>query len=373
MRVLITGDFAITQPRNFFFQFDRSVVELFATSDLNIINLEAPITESTKKILKTGPNLKSEKISTLSALKELNIDIVTLANNHILDFDEQGVIDTLNFCNENSIKTVGAGKNLNEASKTLFTDTVEGKIAIVNFAENEWASATENTAGSNPMDIIENARQIHEAKKQADYVFVIIHGGHEYYNYPSPRMQKQYRFYADQGADIIIGHHSHCISGYEFHNRVPIYYSLGNFLFTLNSQNEDWYTGLVLSMQIQEGKIISKLQPLRQQKTSFNLSLLQDTEEQDVLKNIEAFNEIIEDNEELRNVWNQYTYNQQKVYSSYWSPLTFINNYYLKAALQKIGIYSINNRKAIALYLNLMRCEVHRDLSIEILKNKLLK
>jgi poly-gamma-glutamate capsule biosynthesis protein CapA/YwtB (metallophosphatase superfamily) len=76
------------------------------------------------------------------------------------------------------------------------------------------------------MDIIDNANQIKEAKATHDKVIVIVHGGHEYYNLPSPRMQKQYRFYADQGADFVVGHHTHCISGYEVYNGVPIYYSL---------------------------------------------------------------------------------------------------------------------------------------------------
>ena len=89
------------------------------------------------------------------------------------------------------------------------------------------------------MDIIDNTNQIREAKASHDKVIVIVHGGHEYYNLLSPRMQKQYRFYADQGADIVVGHHTHCISGNEIHNGVPKYYSLGNFLFTGRSTIED--------------------------------------------------------------------------------------------------------------------------------------
>ena len=121
-------------------------------------------------------------------------------------------------------------------------------IAIINFCENEWSIAEEDSAGANPMDFIDNANQIREAKAVHDKV--IVHGGHEYYNLPSPRMQKQFRFYADQGADIVIGHHTHCISGNEVYNGVPIYYSLGNFLFTKNNTNEDWYTGLLLQVDI---------------------------------------------------------------------------------------------------------------------------
>src|SRR5690554_8220427 len=105
------------------------------------------------------------------------------------------------------------------------------------------------------MNIIYNTNQIKEAKATHDKVIVIIHGGHEYYNLPSPRMQKQYRFYAEQGADIIISHHTHCISGKEVYKGVPIYYSLGNFLFTNTSSFEDWYIVIVLDLTIINGKL----------------------------------------------------------------------------------------------------------------------
>lgn len=209
MKILISGDLVVNQDY-YISNINQNIIDLFKHSDYNIINLEAPVTTISSKILKTGPHIKAEEKSTLDVLKTLEVDAVTLANNHVLDYNEKGVADAISFCKKNNFKTVGAGSNLIEASKILFTDTDEGKIAIVNFAENEWASATEETAGANPMDIIENAKQIEDAKHRADYVFVIVHGGHEYYNLPSPRMQKQYRFYAEQGVDIVIGHHKRC-------------------------------------------------------------------------------------------------------------------------------------------------------------------
>src|SRR5690554_2760588 len=159
MKILITGDFAINQPyptENI----SEEVIGLFQSSDYNIVNLEAPVTNSNSKILKTGPHLKSNKESTLSILKTLNIDLVTLANNHVLDYDEQGVLDTLSFCHKQGIQSVGAGTNLKEAAQNKYIETKEGIIAIVNFAENEWASATDKSAGANPMDIIDNLKQI---------------------------------------------------------------------------------------------------------------------------------------------------------------------------------------------------------------------
>src|SRR5690606_25591800 len=125
----------------------------------------------------------------------LKVDLVTLANNHILDYNNEGVLDTVEFCKKNKLETVGAGSDLINASKTFYLNIKKRTIAIINFAENEWASASKNSAGANPMDIVDNVTQIKEAKSNSDFVFVIVHGGHEYYNLPSPRMKKQYRFY----------------------------------------------------------------------------------------------------------------------------------------------------------------------------------
>src|SRR5690606_4891127 len=120
--------------------------------------------------------------STLKVLKSLNVNLCTLANNHVLDYDEQGVLDTLDFCKEHNIQTVGAGENKETASKVFYLDSEVGKIAFINIAENEWASATKTTAGANGMDIIDDIKSIQEAKQHSDFVFVVVHGGHEYYN-----------------------------------------------------------------------------------------------------------------------------------------------------------------------------------------------
>src|SRR5690554_1607362 len=95
--ILITGDLVLSKeyPSS---NIDVNIVSLFKKSDLNIVNLEAPTTTSNSKIDKTGPSIKLHEESTKNVLAKLNIDIVTLANNHVLDYDEQGVYDTLDFC-----------------------------------------------------------------------------------------------------------------------------------------------------------------------------------------------------------------------------------------------------------------------------------
>lgn len=371
MNILITGDLVINREYSEFHISD-SVKALFKQSDFNIVNLEAPVTLSKSEILKTGPHLKSHKESTLKVLQTLQVDVATLANNHILDYDEQGVKDTLEFCRENKIQSVGAGKEIVDASKTLYFDSSEGKIAIVNFAENEWSSATEKTAGANPMDIIDNVKQIKEAKQKADFVFVVVHGGHEYYNLPSPRMQKQYRFYAEQGADIVIGHHTHCISGYETYQGVPIYYSLGNFLFTKPSLHNDWYNGLILEITIQNGKLIPELHPVEQDKKSFKLYFPKESHKEKTLERILNYNEIIQDRAQLERSWISFVNSKYDDYLNYWSPLSFVNNRYINGVMRRLRIKMIN-KKGMALALNLIRCEAHNDMSKEVIQTYLKK
>lgn len=242
---------------------------------------------------------------------------------------------------------------------------------IKQLKENEWASATETTAGANGMDLIDDVKTIQEAKQQSDIVFVIVHGGHEYYNLPSPRMQKQYRFYIDNGADLVVGHHTHCISGMETYKNKPIYYSLGNFLFTNPSQYEDWYKGIVLEVKINVKKEI-KTKPIfvNQAKENFKLSLIDNNEFRLIQKKFDAYSYTITNYEDLLINWNRYLELKKSQYKNWWSALAFIKFRLLKAAFIKTNTIPFNKHGA-KLFLNLMRCESHYDLSKSII-NKLL-
>lgn len=370
MKILIAGDLVINQPYGLE-NLDPKIVELFGQSDLNIVNLEAPITESRSKIIKTGPHLKGHDESTLQILKTLNIGIVTLANNHILDFDEQGLQDTLDFCKRHQIRSVGAGRNLEEASQTLFAESAIGKIAIVNFAENEWASASDKTAGANPMDIVDNANQIKRARQSANFVFVIIHGGNEHYPYPSPRMVKQYRFYAECGANIVIGHHTHCINGHEIHQGVPIFYSLGNFLFTsAKTQGNSWYTGLVLNMDIQQGKEIKyEIVPVSLARDNTSLSMTASPQKEQVLNAIGDINKTITNKAILEKKWMEFVNKNQKNFITVISPIAGIENVYIRAALYRLKLHKIlMNKSYLRETLNRIRCEAHHDLTKDIFR-----
>ena len=378
----ITGDvflgrrieaLAVQDPRSLF---DEKVLRLFSNSDFNIVNLESPLTKApeTDQLIKTGPNLKAGP-ETIGVLEVLNTNLATLANNHIFDYGQKGLSDTMELLQEHHIQTVGAGESLKEASG-IFLQTIRGiTFAVVNIAENEWCNASESRGGANPMDIVANTRSIRKAKEMADHVILIIHGGHEFYYSPSPRMVEQYRFYAEQGASLIAGHHSHCVSGYEIYQGVPIFYGLGNFLFDANTQFEGWYEGMVLNVQLKPDKKVSfSLHPYSQCRKGLKVELLEGTEKARLEQTISQINSILADPEKTRQSFNEFIARQQASVLSMFSTSYFINNRYFRSAIRKSGLERFFLRRSqLKSVLNYFRCESHKEISNKVLMDYIYK
>ncbi|MFC0875456.1 CapA family protein [Saccharicrinis sp. FJH2] len=364
-------DIAISNPSELF---GNNIFKLFAESNLNVLNLESPITEcsSENKILKTGPHLKA-KPQSLKALKTLNIDLVTLANNHIYDFGDTGLDDTLSHLKINNIDSVGAAKNLRDAQKIYYKKVSNIDLAFINFAENEWSSATYNRGGTNPLDLIENSQSIKDAKLNADFVIVIVHGGHENYQYPSPRMVKQFRYYADQGADIVICHHAHRISGYELYNSVPIFYGIGNFLFDSKSDLPGWNHGFVLSISIEKDKKLSwEILPYSQCINTIGVELLHNDEKNEILDTIDDINKVISDSEKLEQKFNHLAKSSEAFVLSIFSTSNILNSSFIKRVIRRLKLERLFLRKnQIKSILNYTRCEAHYDVTKKVLENYL--
>jgi len=98
------------------------------------------------------------------------------------------------------------------------------------------------------------------------------------------------------------------------------------------------------------------------------LSLLEGEEKKEVFEQIENYSSIIADGKMLDSKWNEFIDRQSRMYLSYWSHLSYVKNRYLNAAIRRL-IGNMMNKKGASLYLNLVRCEAHRDLSVEVLKN----
>jgi poly-gamma-glutamate synthesis protein (capsule biosynthesis protein) len=228
---------------------DEAVVKLFNLGDLNIVNLESPLTVSEKKIIKTGPCIKSDPAS-VSLLKNLKINLACLSNNHIRDYGDEGVIETIRTCRKEGIEIVGADLNIEEAGIPYITEIRGIKTGVLNFSESEFNAATADNAGSNPADPINIWYAVNKVRRDVDYLIVIIHGGKEHYPYPTPEFRRLCQYTIDIGADIVVGHHPHVTCGYEFYSGKPVIYSLGNFIFDEPGNTPEWYKGAVMHLEL---------------------------------------------------------------------------------------------------------------------------
>ena len=237
MNILVAGDYC-PQSR-VASQFDnkdynsvlKEVKEITAVVDYAIVNFECPVCYGTETpIEKCGPNLCCKE-NGVEALKWAGFSCVTLANNHFYDYGDTGVQNTLDKCKALGIDTVGGGMNLKEASSILYKEIGEKTLAIINCCEHEFSIAGSNTMGANPFDPLETLEHIKDLSKNANYTIVLYHGGKEYYRYPSPNLQKACRKLIENGANLVVCQHSHCIGCEENYHGGIIIYGQGNFIF----------------------------------------------------------------------------------------------------------------------------------------------
>ena len=267
--ILVSGDF-VPNNRVYDLLLQRDFKTLWSNvvdikSDYKILNLECPIItrKDIRPIEKHGPSLKSIPIA-IEAIQYAGFNCVTLANNHLKDYDEEGIQDTLSVLDRYEIDYVGGGLSLEDASSILYVDQNDIKFAIVNVCEEEFSIASERNAGANLDEPVNTYYRIKEARSNADYVILIIHGGPEHYNLPTPRMKAQYRFYVDIGADVVINHHQHCFSGYELYNGKPIFYGLGNLSFDSKLRDSIWNTGYMVNLLFSRTEIKFEILPYTQ-------------------------------------------------------------------------------------------------------------
>lgn len=272
----------------------EEVKPIIQSADAALVNLEtAVIASDLKPIHKAGPALKTDA-RILDMIRKIGFTGVTLANNHFADYGQKGVEESLGLLGKYKLWHVGAGMNAKEAAEIGYLQIEDTKIAVINACEHEFTVATDTTAGCNALDPLKIALQIAKAKKNADYVIVVIHGGHEYYNLPAPRMQKMYRAFVDFGADAVINHHQHCYSGYEMYKDKPIVYGLGNFFFDWQGKNTDWSEGYMVRMEL--GKEIKLgLVPYIQNAEIVGIRLMKDDEKKVFEKKIVELNQAIVD------------------------------------------------------------------------------
>ena len=249
------------------------LLEQMRSADIFMVNNEFPYTDRGEPV--------PDKTFTFRArpeyagyLTDMGADIVSLANNHAYDYGEVSLTDTLDVLDGIGMPHVGAGRNLQEASRPLYFVANDMKIAILSATQIErmdnpsTKGATEDSPGvfrCREIDLL--LQRIREAKENSDFVIVFIHWGTESTDEIDWAQEEQAPLIAEAGADLIIGAHPHVLQPIGYCGNVPVVYSLGNFLF--NSKPLD--SCLVKAVLNENGLKSLQFIPARQQDCSVSM------------------------------------------------------------------------------------------------------
>lgn len=372
IRLLAAGDFCPirrieetmlgTDPESIY----GDVLPILRDKDISLVNLECSLTEHSSAARKSGPNLKAHP-SCANSIRLGGFDVVTLANNHIMDYGSLGLTDTQAACRLAGLHFVGAGSDLPAASAPLIVSAAGEEVAVLAFAEHEFGIATPAQAGVNPLDPITNYHQIRAARARTDNVIVVIHGGHEYYPLPSPRMLQVYRFLAEAGASMVIGHHPHVPGAYELHDGVPIVYSLGNFLFDWRPQlAPEFNIGMLVRATLDRGAVTDfELVPYAQGATHVSLRLMHGAERETFLAAVNQHSECLSDPALVNTKWRAFCASQRNYYLAHALRLPKLLRWLLR---RNIFTRLISMGARNPAFLNVIRCEAHHDALVETLE-----
>lgn len=217
------------------------IAPLFANADLVIGNLEGPLTERPsvsppwRHCLRGNPRYAP-------MLRAAGFHVLSLANNHMMDYGWAGIEETIERLTAQGIHTVGAGRNLEEARRPVQVDVNGLNISFLAYCAVPIASPFHLYADVNKPGIAPARREwiiedVLAAKMQCGLVCVILHWGQEHVKYPAPSQRRLARQIIAAGADLIIGHHPHVLQGVETIGEGLVAYSLGNFTFA----DEIWF------------------------------------------------------------------------------------------------------------------------------------
>ena len=211
--------------------FDAPLENLFRQSDVTMVNLEAPLCEAGLPTESPGGFGLRADPRMAAFVRDCGIDVAGLSNNHIRDFRDAGVFQTMRNLEQHGVRHVGAGMNLGAAQEPLALDVNGLRLGIWALAERELNVASETSAGSSWFRPEEDVHRIKALRAECDFLVVFLHAGHEFTTAPSPRLRAAYRSLVAAGADAVIGHHPHVVQGAERYQDGLIAYSLGNLVF----------------------------------------------------------------------------------------------------------------------------------------------
>jgi len=266
---------AIAKKQNNFAYHFEQIDSIIENADIAIVNLEGPITEYQSIATENGAlrfTISEKFIPEISK----RFYILSLANNHMLDFSQNGLDQTRKFLSEANVKTFGDPQNNKNNLSTIITKN-QIAIGLIGY-HNLWKMDTE---------IIEN--EIKKIRKSVDFIIIYPHWGIEYNSTESNAQQKEAHAFIDAGADLIIGSHPHVVQPMEIYKNKVIFYSIGNFVFDQYWSEQTLLSlGVGLNLEKNKDKIkqIYYLHPIKINKKG-QPTIANEKEEETILKTLE--------------------------------------------------------------------------------------
>lgn len=235
----------------------REVADVLSAADITHVSNEVPFTTSCTPVL--GTLQLCSKPEYIATLKLAGVDLISSTGNHMNDYGINAFLETLDLFEKDGYKVFGGGRNIDEAKKVLVVEDHGNKLAFLGMnsfgPKSVWATADRPGAQQYDKDILH--KELAEARKQADVVFLDMQGDETYVYEPNGNNKEMFRDAIANGADIVTGVQAHQPQAVEFtdNGKQMILYGLGNLFFD-QMQSDNVRQGLVVRHTIYEGKVI---------------------------------------------------------------------------------------------------------------------
>jgi len=326
-----------------------------AIADLSIVNLECPLVSQETPIEKAGPVLGAN-IECIHGFVAAKWNVLNLANNHSFDHGANGLRETIDTIKEKGLSVIGAGLNIKEAQTPIVKQINGRRIVIYSMAEREFSIADKESPGANPLDLINFVRAIRLYKQQGIFI-VLIHGGNEYYPYPSPELVRRCRFMVEMGADAVICCHTHCPLPWEIYNGRPIVYGLGNLIFEATRKEVDaWHEGYLAILSVEDIQVRLEVIPYFQSNGHLGAQKMDEKARKCFFAKMQRRNAQVKNSDFIEDQWVKFC-RQQK--DTYLAGLFGYNR--LMRKTRSLLLKMLHSKEEVLRALHLVQCEAHQE------------
>lgn len=371
--MLIAGDFAPINRAEVSLVgnkdiFDNSLHDLIQSSDFFIANLECPITNASSAIKKTGPHLRSSP-KICKGLQDLGFSVLSLANNHIMDYGVNGLTDTVNLLQSVGIPYFGC--QLEGKGKPFYiVEEANVKVGVLSYSNFEFSTNADfGDSGAWPINLIDILEVMEQLQDNVDHIVVLLHEG--LYSFPLPyiEQQKLSRFLIKRGAKAVLCQHSHICGSFENFQGGFISYGQGSFVFDLNNPDECWNEGYIVQLNFDKDNLkLVQLFGTKQFGLSPFVRLMNADEQKKLFDRLEQYNNCLNNIKNYNEKWYQYIEKQK---GQYYGNFILPQGKWMRRLTRRMNIGNFIPKTMKQTWLNLLRNEEHRQLIIALLKRDL--